>query len=106
LQAQVVLCPDHDPAGPVGAQRLFRPIVQDKLESVGATRSFNDLMQKIDDLPLIKSPAIDLTDYVTTEAMDGLFLMLAHEEERIRTDPVARTTELLKKYFGTEEYQR
>ena len=92
-------------AGPE-LERLFRPIVADKLESVGATRSFNDLMRKVDDLPLVSSPAIDLTDYVTSEAMDGLFLMLAREEERIRTDPVARTTELLKKYFGPEDTQR
>lgn len=95
----------RESAGPE-LERLFRPIVEDKLESVGATRAFNDLIREIDDLPLVSSPVIDLTDYVTGEAMDGLFLMLAREEERIRTDPVARTTELLKKYFGTEEYQR
>ena len=92
-------------AGPE-LERLFRPIVADKLESVGATRSFNDLMRKVDDLPLVSSPVIDLTDYVTSEAMAGLFLMLAQEEERIRTDPVARTTELMKKYYGTEGSQR
>lgn len=92
-------------AGPE-LQRLFRPIVDDKLESVGATRSFNDLMRKVDELPLLNRPAMDLNEYVTAEALDGLFLMLAREEERIRTDPLARTTELLKKYFGREESQR
>jgi hypothetical protein len=92
-------------AGPE-LERLFRPIVDKKLESVGATRSFNDLMRKVDDLPLLNRPAIDLNDYVTGEALDGLFLMLAREELRIRTDPLARTTELLKKYFGREESQQ
>ena len=92
-------------AGPE-LERLFRPIVDDKLESVGATRSFNNLMRKVDDLPLVSRPVIDLNDYVTGEALDGLFLMLAREELRIRTDPLARTTELLKKYFGREESQR
>ncbi len=89
-------------AGPE-LERMFRPIVDDKLESVGATRSFNDLMRKVDDLPLVSRPVIDLNDYVTGQALDGLFLMLAREEERIRTDPVARTTELLRKWFGREE---
>ena len=91
-------------AGPE-LERLFRPIVDDKLESVGATRSFNDLMRKVDDLPLVSRPVVDLNDYVTGAALDGLFLMLAREEKRIRTDPLARTTELLKKYFGREESQ-
>jgi hypothetical protein len=86
-------------AGPELA-RLFRPIVDDKLQSVGATRSFNRLMQKVEDLPLVSRPVVDLNAYVTDEALDGLFLMLAREEEKIRTDPVARTTALLKKYFG------
>ena len=92
-------------AGPE-LERLFRPIVDDKLESVGATRSFNTLMRKVDDLPLVNRPVVDLNDYVTGEALDGLFMMLAREEERIRTDPLARTTELLKKYFGREESRR
>ncbi len=89
-------------AGPE-LERLFRPIVDDKLQSVGATRSFNELMRKVDDLPLVNRPVVDLNDYVTGEALDGLFLMLAREEQKIRTDPLARTTELLKKYFGREE---
>ncbi|MBD3869273.1 MAG: DUF4197 domain-containing protein [Acidobacteria bacterium] len=92
-------------AGPE-LERLFRPIVDEKLESVGATRSFNNFMEKVGDLPLVNRPSIDLNDYVTGEALDGLFLMLAREEERIRTDPLARTTELLKKYFGREESQQ
>jgi hypothetical protein len=45
----------------------------------------------------------DLNAYVTDEALDGLFLMLAREEQRIRTDPLARTTELLRKWFGRQE---
>ena len=92
-------------AGPE-LERLFRPIVDDKLQSVGATRSFNELMRKVEELPLVNRPAVDLNDYVTGEALDGLFLMLAREEQRIRDEPLARTTELLKKYFGREESQR
>jgi hypothetical protein len=86
-------------AGPRLAS-LFRPIVDDKLAEVGATRSFNALMDQTRKVPFVDRPAIDLTEYVTERALDGLFLRLAGEEERIRRDPVARTTELLKKWFG------
>jgi hypothetical protein len=48
----------------------------------------------------VKEPVFDLGDYVTAKALDGLFLTLAREEERIREDPVARTTALLRKWFG------
>jgi hypothetical protein len=89
-------------AGPRLAER-FRPIVADKLDSVGATRSFNELMDRTARLPFLERPAFDLAGYVTDEALDGLFLRIAKEEERIRTDPVARTTELLRKYFGDRE---
>ena len=43
---------------------------------------------------------LDLPDYVTQKALDGLFTMLAVEEKKIRENPAARTTELLKTVFG------
>jgi len=79
---------------------LFQPIVEGKLAEVGATRSFDELMGRVEALPLVKRPAFDLTDYVTSQALDGLFLMIAREEVRIRRDPLARTTELLRRFFG------
>jgi hypothetical protein len=88
-------------AGPRLAE-LFRPIVGDKLAEVGATRSFDELMDQTRKVPFVERPAFDLTEYVTERALDGLFLRLAAEEERIRRDPVARTTELLKKWFGSQ----
>lgn len=57
-------------------------------------------MERTEGLPFVERPVFDLEAYVTDEALDGLFLRIAAEEERIRTDPLARTTELLKKYFG------
>ena len=45
-------------------------------------------------------PDLDLKRYVTDETLDGLFTVLAQEERRIRTDPLARTSELLEKVFG------
>jgi hypothetical protein len=89
-------------AGP-RLDELFRPIVSDKLESVGATRAFNDLMDQTARLPFVGWPAFDLTGYVTEQALDGLFRTIGRQEELIREDPVARTTELLKKWFGEPE---
>lgn len=86
-------------AGPELALR-FSPIVEDKLAQVGATQRFATLMDRIEALPLVDKPVFDLTEYVTGEALDGLFDTLAEEERRIRTDPVARTTELLRRWFG------
>ena len=86
-------------AGPRLAE-LFHPIVGDKLGAVGATRSFNELMDQTSRIPFVSRPAFDLTSYVTDRALDGLFLTIAKEEERIRQDPLARTTELLRRYFG------
>jgi hypothetical protein len=78
----------------------FRPIVKEKFDAVGATRSFDRLMRRYGAVPLTRRPPFDLQEYVTGKALDGLFLMIAREEERIRKDPVARTTALLKRVFG------
>lgn len=79
---------------------LFRPIVSTKLDEVGATAAFNRLVDQYATIPFAGRPAIDLEGYVTDEALDGMFLMIAKEEENIRTNVVARTTELLKEVFG------
>jgi len=78
----------------------FTPIVSEQLDAVGATRSFNELMDSTADLPFAGKPVFDLEDYVTEKALDGMFFMIAKEEEKIREDPLARTTDLLKKVFG------
>lgn len=51
--------------------------------------------------PLLRTPAVDVDAYVTEKAMDGLFTLVAEEERRIRENPAARSTELLKSVFGT-----
>jgi hypothetical protein len=84
-------------SGPLASR--FRPIVSDKMDEVGLSRLYKDLAARYDALPLGQKPALDLTQYVTDEALDGLFTVLAKEEERIRADPVARTTELLQRVF-------
>lgn len=77
----------------------FKPIVTRKMDEVGLSRLYGDLASKYDALPLGQKPAMRLEDYVTDKALSGVFTMLAKEEERIRADPVARTTDLLRRVF-------
>jgi hypothetical protein len=78
----------------------FKPIVSQKVDEVGATRAYKEMIGRYESVPFMKSPSLDLDDYVTRKSLDGLFLMVGEEETKIRTDPVARSTELLKTVFG------
>ncbi|MDY6879345.1 MAG: DUF4197 domain-containing protein [Desulfatiglans sp.] len=79
----------------------FRPIVHTSMSQVGVTRSYQALEEKVRKAPFIKDlVSVDLDQYVTDRALNGLFLMLAEEERKIRTDPAARVTKLLKDVFG------
>jgi len=79
---------------------LFTPIVHDSLASVGATRKFQELDATVKSLPFGDALSFDLDQYVTDGALNGLFTVLGEEERKIRQDPAARTTELLKNVFG------
>jgi hypothetical protein len=79
---------------------LFRPIVSGQLDKVGTTRSFNTMMGRMSSLPFAGKAAFDLKAYVTAKALDGMFLMIGREEAKIRKNPGARTTDLLKRVFG------
>ena len=78
----------------------FTPVIKASLDKVDATRLWEDVMKTYNQIPFVKKQNPDLTAYVTDKAIDGLFVMIAKEELKIRKDPVARTTELLKKVFG------
>jgi hypothetical protein len=79
----------------------FRPAVSASMDNVGVTRSYKEMVGKYSALPLAgKAESVDLDHYVTTKALDGLFYMLGQEEKKIRTDPAARVTDLLKTVFG------
>ena len=79
---------------------LFRPMVHSQLDKVGTTRTFSAMMGRASSLPFAGRITFDLDAYVTAKALDGLFLMIGREEEKIRKDPLARTTDLLKTVFG------
>ncbi len=81
-------------------QEIFRPKVHNAMSQVGATRSYQDIEEKVHAIPFADKLNVDLDQYVTGKGLDGLFFMLAEEEKKIRQDPAARVTDLLKKVFG------
>jgi hypothetical protein len=80
----------------------FRPIVDKSLANVGAAGAFKSVQSQAASLPLTGTgvSGFNLTDFTVGKALDGLFHYLAAEESAIRTNPAARTTDLLKKVFG------
>ena len=78
----------------------FKPTVSQKVGEVGTTRAYQDLVGRVESVPLLGKQSLDVDDYVTTKALDGLFYMVAEEEKKIRTNPAARTTDVLKSVFG------
>jgi hypothetical protein len=78
----------------------FQPTVESVMRDVGVTRQYNDLIGRYKSVPLAKSITFDINDYVTEKTTDGLFFVVGEEEKKIRTNPSARVTDLLKEVFG------
>jgi hypothetical protein len=78
----------------------FKPIVSSSMNEVGVTRSYKEMMGQYEALPFMSKESLDLDHYVTNKSLDGLFFMIGQEEKKIRTDPSARVTDLLKNVFG------
>jgi hypothetical protein len=78
----------------------FKPIVSASMNEVGVTRSYKNMMARYESLPFMEKQSLDLDHYVTNASLDGLFYMVGQEEKKIRTDPAARVTDLLKTVFG------
>jgi hypothetical protein len=81
----------------------FKPSVAKSMDQVGTARTYKEMIGKYETIPmasLLGTPSLDLDSYVTNKALDGLFTMVAGEEKKIRTNPAARTSDLLKKVFG------
>ena len=91
----------RDRTGPALAEKL-RPIVTEATSSAGVTASYKQMVAKAGGLgSLLSSESTDIDGYVTARTLDGLFLMVAEEEKRIRENPLARSSELLRKVFGS-----
>lgn len=81
----------------------FSPVIQNSLDKVSATKYYGDIVNRYNRIPLVEKVNPDLNSYATERALDGLFIMIAKEEKNIRQNPLARTTELLKKVFGAQK---
>lgn len=78
----------------------FKPVIQNSLNKVGATRYYSDAAAAYNRIPLVTKVNPNISDYVTQKAIDGLFVVIAQEELNIRQNLSARTTPLLQKIFG------
>lgn len=81
----------------------FKPVVQNSLAKVDATKYYTDLITTYNKIPLVQKMNPNLDEYATDKAIEGLFVMIAKEEKNIRNNPGARTSELLKKVFGSQK---
>jgi hypothetical protein len=81
----------------------FRPVIEGSLAKVNATQHWNTLTSAYNKIPFVSKVNTDLTGYVTNRALSGMFFQVAQEEQKIRKNPVAQTTDLLKKVFGSKQ---
>ncbi|MFT5721866.1 MAG: hypothetical protein ACI9W6_002184 [Motiliproteus sp.] len=81
-------------------EAAFKPVITATMQQAGVTRYYQALVQQASQYPVIGGLGINLEAYVTRQALAGLFVMLAEEEKRIRADPLARSTDLLKQLFA------
>ena len=80
----------------------YQPTVHEKIGEIGLSRVYGRVADAYNSFaPAGSEPLVDLDDYVTEKALDGLFTVLGQEERKIRQDPLARTTDLLRRVFGS-----
>ena len=79
----------------------FAPKVENSLNNVNVTKHWEQITTTYNKIPLVEKVETDLTKYATDKALDGLFVKLEEEEQKIRENPAARVTDLLKKVFGS-----
>jgi hypothetical protein len=78
----------------------FRPPVSKTMNEVGVTKQYKELVGRYESIPFARSVSFDIDGYVVSRSLDGLFHVLGEEERKIRKDPAAQVTDLLKKVFG------
>lgn len=79
----------------------FKPVIHNALQKVEITKYWNPLMTKYNKLPMVQKINPNLEDYVATKALEGLFKTIEGEELKIRKDPAARISDILKRVFGS-----
>lgn len=81
----------------------FKPVIKRALDKTNATKYYSDVINTYNKIPFIDQVNPDLDDYATQKAIDGLFILIQKEEKNIRENPLARTTDLLKKVFKEQD---
>jgi hypothetical protein len=75
-------------------------MVKKTMDQNSVAQQYEQLVGQAQSIPFMNSPKLDITNYVVSQALNGLFYELGQEESKIRKDPAARTTSLLKQVFG------
>jgi len=81
----------------------FQPVINQSFDKVGADQIWSNLINKYNAIPFTNNVNPDLTDYVTKEALSGVYTMIAVEEKEIRTTISSRGTDLLRKVFALQD---
>jgi len=79
---------------------VFSPVISQALNSTDATRYWGDITRQYNQIPFVSPVRTDLVGYTTERTLNGLFTLLAEEEQAIRQDPAKRTTDILRRVFG------
>lgn len=81
----------------------FNPVIKNSFTKVGADKVWSNIINKYNSIPFVKKVNPDLTDYVTNQAIAGVFKMITVEEKNIRTNLNSRTSVLLQKVFAIQD---
>lgn len=84
-------------------ETAFAPKIQSSLSKVGADKIWENIISKYNQIPFVKPVEANLTNYVTKQAINGLFAKISNKEKEIRTNVAARTTPLLKSVFALQD---
>ena len=87
----------------VELKKKFDPIISRALNSTSATKYYADIVTRYNKIPFVSKVNPDLKGYASDKAIEGLFFMVAKEELKIRKDPLARTSELMKRVFREQD---
>jgi hypothetical protein len=80
----------------------FKPVIDKSLAKVDATKYWNDIITTYNKMPFVSRINPDLSAYVTEKALNAVFIKIAEQEKEIRKDPLARTSDILQKVFGSK----
>ncbi|WP_347372932.1 DUF4197 domain-containing protein [Aequorivita sp. Q41] len=81
----------------------FNPVIKNSFSKVGADKIWSNIITRYNSVPFVTKVNTDLTDYVTKQALEGVYKMISIEEKDIRTNISARTTTLLRQVFALQD---